>query len=261
VSPVVSAREHIAALRASTDRLAGLVSGMDETALTSPSYDTGWSIGQVLSHLGSQAEGFELFLDAAIAGDPVPGGEVFHPIWAEWDAKSPRQWRDDLLRFDEAHVARFESLDDATVESFAISFFGMDLDLAGFARMRLSEHAVHTWDVEVMLDPSATVASDAVSIMVDDLHRVVARTGKPADRPYRVRIGTSGPHRDLVVHAADPVTIETSEPDDTYDGSLDLPAEAFLRLVYGRLDPDHTPEHSESGTRGLTDLRAVFPGV
>ena len=54
--------------------------------------------------------------------------------------------------------------------------------------------------------------------------------------------------------------IDPADPDDSYDGSVDLPAEAFLRLVYGRLDPDHTPAVAESGTRGLADLRAVFPG-
>ena len=67
--------------------------------------------------------------------------------------------------------------------------------------------------------------------------------------------------RDLVVEVADPVVVRTAEPDDDYDGSVDLPAEAFLRLVYGRLDVDRTPDHSESGARGLADLRRVFPGV
>jgi hypothetical protein len=38
-----------------------------------------------------------------------------------------------------------------------------------------------------------------------------------------------------------------------------LPAEAFCRLVYGRLDPDHTPPFS--GDAALLDaLRSVFPG-
>jgi hypothetical protein len=40
---------------------------------------------------------------------------------------------------------------------------------------------------------------------------------------------------------------------------LELPAEAFVRLVYGRLDPAHTPP--VSGTADLDELRSVFPGV
>ncbi len=40
---------------------------------------------------------------------------------------------------------------------------------------------------------------------------------------------------------------------------LVLPAEAWSRLLYGRLDPDHTPEFT--GDAALLDtLRAVFPG-
>lgn len=256
-----SAREHIAALRASHDHLASLVAGMDEAALTAPSYDTEWSIGQVLSHLGSQSEIFELFLDAVLAGEPAPGGEVFPPIWDVWNAKSPLQWRDDWLAASETHVARFESIDDAAAESFRLAFFGTELDLAGFVRMRLSEQAIHTWDIEVMGDPSAVVAPDAVALVVDHVDRVVERTATGEGGPYRVRIGTHDPVRDLVVAVGDPVTVTAAEPDDAYDGSVDLPAEAFLRLVYGRLDVDHTPEHSESGARALADLRAVFPGV
>jgi len=39
---------------------------------------------------------------------------------------------------------------------------------------------------------------------------------------------------------------------------LELPAEAFVRLVYGRLDPDHTPR--VDGDFDLESLRHVFPG-
>ena len=42
------------------------------------------------------------------------------------------------------------------------------------------------------------------------------------------------------------------------DADLELPAEAFARLVYGRLDADHTP----SGEYGpaLDLFRGIFPG-
>jgi hypothetical protein len=38
-----------------------------------------------------------------------------------------------------------------------------------------------------------------------------------------------------------------------------LPAEAFVRLVYGRLDPDHTPPLT-SRQVDLDRLRRAFPG-
>jgi uncharacterized protein (TIGR03083 family) len=252
-----SASDWTTALHASHDRLVGLVSSLDEAAITAPSYDSEWSIGQVLSHLGSQAEIFDLFVDAVQAGEPVPGGDVFPPIWDRWNAKSPLEWRDDFVSADTAALARIEALDP---ETFRIALFGMDLDLAGFVRMRLSEHALHTWDVAVALDPTAQVSPDAVALLIDGIGMMAARAGKGSATPYRVRVGTADPSRDLVVSVGEAVSIDAAEPDDSYDGSVDLPAEAFLRLVAGRLDTDHAPVWTESGARGVADLRTTFPG-
>jgi hypothetical protein len=66
--------------------------------------------------------------------------------------------------------------------------FGMDLDTAGLARMRLGEHAIHTWDIAVALDPAATVAPDAVSLLIDALGQLVARTAKPSGPARRWQV-------------------------------------------------------------------------
>ena len=45
------------------------------------------------------------------------------------------------------------------------------------------------------------------------------------------------------------------------DGTLRLPAESWLRLITGRLSPEHTPAGVEiDGPLSLDDLRKVFPG-
>jgi hypothetical protein len=41
---------------------------------------------------------------------------------------------------------------------------------------------------------------------------------------------------------------------------LELPAESFCRLVYGRLDADHSPAVPANG-EVLDLLRRVFPGI
>ena len=41
---------------------------------------------------------------------------------------------------------------------------------------------------------------------------------------------------------------------------LRLPGEAFIRLVYGRLDSAHTPP-VETGSTDLDELRRLFPGL
>ena len=54
------------------------------------------------------------------------------------------------------------------------------------------------------------------------------------------------------------MSLVPAEPRGTPD--LVLPAEALVRLVYGRLDPAHTPG-SITGSARLAALRAAFPGV
>ena len=54
------------------------------------------------------------------------------------------------------------------------------------------------------------------------------------------------------------ITLSPSAPADHPD--LELPAEAFVRLVYGRLDQDHTPPFT-GAEADLDELRRAFPGV
>jgi hypothetical protein len=51
----------------------------------------------------------------------------------------------------------------------------------------------------------------------------------------------------------------TASHDDEGLPELRLPAEAFVRLLYGRLDPDHTPPVESAGV-DLDELRQLFPG-
>jgi len=253
------AHDAIAALRESHERVRALVEPMDEAALLGPSAH-GWSIAEVLSHLGGQAEILGAFADAVIAGEEPPGFEIGPPIWEAWNAKGPVARRDDAIAVNEDQLHKLESLDDDTVERFRLALRGREYDLAGYVTLRLNDHAVHAWDVEAAADPDATIAPSAVALLLDGLGAVAPRGGKGSIDPYSVRVGTTDPARDLVVSVGQSVSIDDADTEGRYDGAIDLPAEAFVRLVYGRLDPDHTPPFSESGTRGLADLRSVFPG-
>jgi uncharacterized protein (TIGR03083 family) len=146
----------LSAYRTSQDILATAVAPLDVAQLEQPSYDSEWSIAQVLSHVGSQAEIFELLLSAGLSGGDPPGQDDFPPIWQRWNERSPQEQATDAIAVNEALLERFESLDGDERERFHLEAWGMDLDLAGLASLRAGEHAVHTWDVVVMLDPGAT---------------------------------------------------------------------------------------------------------
>jgi len=249
----------IGALRHSHDRLQATVEPLDLGQLEQPSYASKWSIAQVLSHLGSGAEIFGLWLDAGLSGEEPPGREAFGPIWDSWNAKSPQSQATDALNADQATLERFESLDADQRARLRLHLFGMDLDVTGLARMRISEHAVHTWDIAVALDPAATVAPDAVGLLIDTLGQFVARAAKPDGVQRRLRVSTADPERDFILATGEAVTLTPADGEEGLP-ELRLPAEALIRLAYGRLDPAHTPPVQASGV-DLDELRGIFPGI
>jgi len=245
----------IRAVRSSLDRFGGLLRPLTAAEVEGPSYNRDWSIADTASHLGSQAEIFGLFLDAGLTGAPAPGGEVFGGIWDRWNALAPAEQVRRSVEANEALITRIEQTTDEERDAFALSALGRELDLTGLVGMRLAELALHTWDVAVALDPSATVSDDAVDLLVDELPAVAARAGK-ADDGEPVAVVTTDPDRTFALDPADPVTLRPSAAAGA--DPLGLPAEALLRLVYGRLDPDHTPAGVDDPRIGR--LRTVFPG-
>jgi uncharacterized protein (TIGR03083 family) len=248
----------IRALRHSHEVLRGAVEPLTEDELRQRSYDTEWSIADVLSHLGSQAEIFGLFLDAGLTGQDPPGRDDFMPIWDTWNAKEPQAQAADSLHADDATTTRFESMSEQEREKLRLQAFGRELDITGVAVMRLSEHALHTWDVAVTLDPAATVEPDAVELLIDTVDGVAARA-KADGTARKICVATTGPERHFLLETGEKVTLTPASHHEEKLPKLVLPAEALIRLVYGRLDPEHTPEVGTSDV-DLDELRAIFPG-
>ena len=248
----------IAALRNSHERLASLVGPLTGEQLRAQSYCTDWSIAQVLSHIGSGAEIGTLMLASALGGTP-PDREAFPAIWDTWNNRSPEAQAADGLTWDEEQVHQLEQLTDAELDGIHFDFFGMELDAAGLIGLRLSEHAMHTWDVAVILDPAAVIAPEIAALLIGNVSRFLGFVGKPSGDAFRVRVLTTDPDGDYLLAVADTVTLSDWVPGTDIEGAVRMPAEALMRLVYGRLDAGHTPELSPDGI-DLDRLRAVFPG-
>jgi uncharacterized protein (TIGR03083 family) len=255
-------RAWIAALRNSHDRLAGLVTPLIPNQLRGPSYCSDWNVAQVLSHLGSGAEIALLILPAALGEAEAPGPETFPAIWDVWNAKTPEEQVADGLISDEKYVESLEALSDAELSRISLELFGMHLDSVGLIRLRLGEHALHTWDVAVSVDPAATLDQDAVTLLIDNVPEFLApRLGRPPADAFRIRIVTTDPARDYLLIAAEEISMPDWPGDGAGAGSeARMPAEALLRLAYGRLDPEHTPAEVEAEAADLDRLRLVFPG-
>jgi uncharacterized protein (TIGR03083 family) len=259
----------VEALHSGSDELVPLVKGLTTEQLTEPSAAAEWDLSQVLGHLGSGAVITQAVLESSLSGVPR-AADANQAVWARWDAMSPQERADGFLAANAELLARYDGLDAATRESLRVDmgFLPAPVDLATAARFRLSEFALHSWDVRVALDPKATVHADAVPLLLGQIGFVLGWLAKPAplggrtvsllvrltdlDRSFGVTLGESSSIGDV-----------PTEP----DAVLTTPAEAWLRLAGGRLAPEHTPPGVEvtAGTAGtaaidLDTLRAVFPG-
>jgi uncharacterized protein (TIGR03083 family) len=263
----------ITELRASHQRQADLVGRLGPEDLRRPSYDRDWTVTQVLGHMGSGAEITRLRVDAALTGSPPLGREDFQKIWSRWDGMAPEAVAEAMVESDRACVARFESLDERALRDLRVPFLpGREQDARAAAASRLNEHALHSWDTAVTFDPEAKVAPGSVPLLlanlVEELGWLVARmvrrkagdslASKLGDQ--RVLVRTTDPDRWVVIVLGEEPRVLGAEPDG--QARLVIPAEAFLRLVYGRLDPDHTPPGIDvAPPLRLDDLRVLFPGL
>ena len=247
------------ALGQSVAQLRATVEPLDDTMIARPAYPSEWTIAQVLSHLGSAAVIMGRRLQAALDGTSVP--DEFAPaVWDEWNAKSPRDQVDGSLAADAAFLAALDAVTSEQRDAFSFSMGPINADFDVFVGLRLNEHALHTWDVAVALDPTATLRTENAALVVDSLQLIATYTAKPTPGdPVAVRVQTADPDRRFTIDLTADGANFTPGGDTAGAADLRLSAEAFIRLVYGRLDPGHTPP--VTGDPALLDrLRATYPG-
>lgn len=262
---MTNADTNIAALRTGHDSLAELVAKLTDDDLAGPSGAAQWDVSQVLSHLGSGAELSRAWLRAALDENPVPGKDFNHTVWDRWNAMSRRERADGFLQTNPALVELYESLDADTRESLRVDlgFMPAPVDVATAARFRLSEFALHSWDVRAGFDENAAVAPEAAGPLLDGTNDLLAWISKPEHlqgKHSTIEVTTTDPAEVFALGLAGQVTIERRTPEQP-DGTLALPAEAFLRLLAGRLSARYTPDSVvTTGAADLEVLRQVFPG-
>jgi uncharacterized protein (TIGR03083 family) len=246
------------ALRSSANRLTRLVRPLGDTAITGRAYPAEWTIADVLSHLGSGAVISQRRLDDTLSGTATP--DTFNPaVWDEWNAKSPRAKADDGLAATEAFTARLEAVTPADRSRFALAMGPLELDWNAFIGMRLNEQLLHEWDVAVALEPSATLPPDGTELVIDNLDIIARFTARPAGDARTITVVTTSPDRSFDI-TIEPSSVTFAAADAVASPDLRMPSEAFIRLVYGRLDPDQAAAPTTGDTGAIEQLRNVFPG-
>jgi hypothetical protein len=96
-------------------------------------------------------------------------------------------------------------------------------------------------------------------VIIDNLGMIGRFAAKPTGDEREIRVRTRDPIRHFTVRLTSD-SAQLLEGDAGVEPDLELPAESFCRLVYGRLDPDHSPAVPANGeVLGL--LRRIFPGI
>jgi uncharacterized protein (TIGR03083 family) len=249
--------DRIRVLRESVEHLSELADSIGPAGYTSPAYPSEWTIADTFSHLGSGAViGKRRFDDSVAHRDSDPAFNT--SVWDEWNAKDPAAQVRDCLVSDDAFLFTLETATEEQRREFRMTLGPFAFDFDGLVGLRLSEHVLHAWDIEVSLYPQATLPNDAANAILDGIGFIVARTGKPAGEPRHVNIRTIEPARGFgVIVGADSVDLVETEHDGAVD--LEIAAEALVRLIYGRLDEEHTPASAKGDA--ISYLRTVFPGL
>jgi uncharacterized protein (TIGR03083 family) len=254
----------VAALAAGHQQLVPLVEDLSEQQLTTPTEIGEWTVAQVLSHLGSGAVIARKTLGAALTGKPNPGPESNRTVWAEWDALGPIEQRDGFVRANQELLVGIDKIPEATRETLRVDtgFLPEPADLATTLKLRLNEFALHSWDVRAFLDSDAVIESSAVPLGLEILPGFLPFLAKPEHlgRSATLRVDLTHPSQRFgLALTPDGARITDLPPEPT--GTLALPAEAWLRLVTGRLRREYTPATvAVDGPVTLADLRRVFPG-
>jgi uncharacterized protein (TIGR03083 family) len=255
----------IAALRSGFDSLADDVRGLSDEQLAGATGAAEWDVSQVLSHLGSGAEISQNALHVSLEGKPNPGLEFNKTIWARYDNATSRERLEWFLAANEALVQSYESLSEEVRDSLRIDmgFLPAPVDVATAGGFRLNELALHSWDVRAGTNPAAAVAPEATPILLQRVPMLAGFLGKPDKLDGKqtvIAVTTTDPALDFTLSLGEKVSITPGAPGES-DGALTLPAEAFVRLIVGRLKPQYTPaDVTATGSADLDLLRQVFPG-
>lgn len=253
----------IQALRTSHDRLAGVVPSLPDDHLATTSGAAEWTVAQVLSHLGSGAEIAYAGVRAALASSDVPGQEFNESVWDRWNALSPRDQATSFLERDAELVDALDGLspDDREGIQVKLGFLPGPIALTTVLGMRLSEVALHSWDVQVTLDPAAVVDATSAGVLIEQysggLGFMLGFSGRADQLTERAVVEVPAATAAVVIDDQVSLVKPPVETTARFSGA----PEALVRLMAGRLTPLYTPAEVEvTGSVTIDDLRRVFPG-
>jgi uncharacterized protein (TIGR03083 family) len=244
------------------DATVSLARSLGPDAYGRVSYCPDWTVAQVFSHLGSGAEIGLAILDAGLNQRPGPDPI---PIWDRWNARQPAEMVSDFIDTNSRYLEALDRVAATDSSTLRLPFHTFQIDLATHLTFRLTEQAIHTWDIRVAFQADAEIDADAALVLVDTYPvNLLGAWANPRAaeeiRPARIQVQMVEPDRTMIIDVGDVVEFHRGTLDDTdYTARITLPAPSvWVRLCTGRLDPAHTPnEVSSVGRPDLDGVRAL----
>lgn len=264
MAPHAPGGEVFAQLAESHENLDTLLDVTDDATLRTHSACAEWTIAQVAAHIGAGAGIAQAALELGLEGTVEPvTGDAMQAVWAAYDSLNGQAAVRRALAADRSLDEALNQLSQSQLAEMRVPFFSGPVPVTTFAAFRLSEHAVHTWDIETARRPHAELALPAAATILETVvMALVARLATPVESAVStlaVRLDDTG--QELALSLGDPVSLADRSAGETPDATLTTTTPAFVRLIYGRLSADRTPTSIELvGPITLEHLRNVFPG-
>ncbi len=251
--------ERVEVLRWETEVFKERIAGLTAADWERPSACAGWSVADVVAHLVGQD--FALRVARGLQGDfsPPEGAPpvaehdedrfaeaIFQRAFATREQAGQRLPEVLAQRLDAA-VAVFDSIDPTQPELWdALCYWPPGPEpVRTMLDMRISELAMHAWDVCSRFDPDYRLSDGSVRVLTDTAPRAVRRAFRPdpelvAPVWFRFQV-------DIPISAAYDLTFSRAgtrlEPADaaTGSGAADVTfrcdGETYVMVMYGRLTP------------------------
>jgi len=204
-------------LRSEYERLSSHLGSLSDREISAPSACAGWSIADVTAHLAWNARLYVRSLTFALSGE-IPQTpktkEDSQPITAnfvrdraiELRRKLGRGLLESFTEHNERFITMLKGVNPAFRDQLTIPFINRLIPLRQLVGLRISEVALHSWDIRSPNDPGAELEEEAAIACIELRRETIERLLQPG-WDVRVRIAPEGADGfDIVAHGGVPTT-------------------------------------------------------
>ena len=260
--------------QAAAEQLTQYLHTLSAEAWHHPSACAGWEVCDVVAHLALGATFYASTVARGVQGDTAPPAGAPLPGVANPQRAIAYRERlgDQVLATFTGRTTHFyqllQSLSPQDWEKPCYHPLGLR-PAQQFITMRLIELAMHAWDIQSALDPTAALFPDSLPVFMERVPGIVSLLRMQPDvrrlGPLRCRFTVTGavPSQYDLLMTADQVRVESSGA-TAADVTCRCDTETFVLLMYGRLAPQAAVVNERlvvEGDRGLLTLGPWFTFV